>query len=336
MKTQEQKKPNFIAGIILLILLVAGGWYGYTWYVNNSEYVSTDDAKIDNDQVSVSAKIMGRIYSLAADEGDKIEAGQPLVELDKTDILNGIRQAEAALASAQANLNTVKAGNRPQQIATAQAQVTQAQVAYNVAKKNFDRMSSLYNQNLISKQQLEGAEDQLTLAGAGLNTAKNSLSITSEGSTKEQIAAAEAGVNMAEAGLQTAKSQLQNTVIAAPISGIIAKRAVLPGEIVQPGQAIFTVNDLKHIWVTANFEETKIRLVHPGQIAEVTVDAYPNRIFKGRVVQMGADIVPPPLSIGDSTKTTQKVPVKINFGDISGAKVLVPGLSVEVKIKVKD
>lgn len=335
MKTEESQKTNLVAGVILLVIAVAGAWFGYYWYDNYIMHVYTDDAAIDNNHVSVSAKITGRVSQLTADEGDTIKDGQLLVQLDQTDILNGIHQAEAALASAQANLNTVKAGSRPQQIAMAQALVNQAQVNYDVVKKNHERMNGLYVQNLISKQQMEMAEDQLAQASTGLNTAKNSLSMAEEGSTKEQIAAAEAGVSVAEAGLQTAKSQLRNTIINAPISGVIAKRSVLPGEVVQPGQAIFIINDLKHIWVTANFEETKIRMVHLGQSADIMIDAYPNRVFKGHIVQVGADIVPPPLSIGDSTKTTQKIPVKIRFDQASDLKLFVPGMSVEIRIGVK-
>jgi membrane fusion protein (multidrug efflux system) len=105
--------------------------------------------------------------------------------------------------------------------------------------------------------------------------------------------------------------------------------------VVQTGQAIYIITDLSHVWVTANFEETKIRLIHPNIEADITIDAYPNRVFPGKVIQVGTDIVPPPLSIGDSTKTTQKIPVKIKFDDPSVNRILTPGMSVEVKIRVK-
>ena len=298
MNTGEAQKTNLIAGIVIFVLVVAGACFGYYWYDNYVLHVYTDDAAIDSNHVSVSAKIMGRVYRLAADEGDKVEAGQLLVELDKTDLKAQEAQSVAAINTARENLILAK-------------------VNISKAQADFNRTKRLFDEGLISKEQFDHAANALEAANA-------------------QSAIVQSQIDSAKAQLGVIETQLANTRIFAPISGVIAKRAVLPGEVVQPGQAIFTVNDLKHIWVTANFEETKIRLVHTGQTAEIFVDAYPYRVFKGRVVQVGADIVPPPLSIGDSTKTTQKIPVKILFDRPSDLKLFVPGMSVEVKIGVKQ
>lgn len=336
--TAPKSKNRFFIPIIFLLVVVGSGfWY---WNTFMRGYITTDDALVDSYQSTISPKILGKVSVLAAKEGDFVKAGQLLVQLDQTDILNSAHQAEATLVSSQAKLNTSKAGSRSQQIATAQAQVNQTQVAYDLAKKNYERMSSLYSQNLISKQQAEIAENQLAQAEAGLNAAKNTLSMVEEGSTKEQIAEAEAGVIVAEAGLQTAKGQLLNTVIKAPFDGVISKRWVMPGDVVQPSQPIFSLFDIKNVWITADFEETKLSSLHVGQIVEILVDAYPGVKFAGHVKELGTStasqfsLIPANNASGNFTKVTQRVPIKIAIDTHIPSKPLLPGMSVEVKVKV--
>ncbi len=296
MKTGEQKRPVFISVIILALLIIAGiGYLGY--WVIFSNYIATDNASIDGDHVSVSAKMMGRVKNLLVNEGDKVEAGQLLVQLDDTDLLAQEFHLSASVKSAGQNLILAK-------------------VNLDRTKEDFARIKTLSDTGNVTKEQYDHAAKSVDAA-------------------KAQYSIAQSQIDAANAQLGVIRTQLLNTKIIAPISGVVAKRLVMPGEVVQPGQAIFTINDLSHIWVTANFEETKIRLIHPGEPVDITVDAYPNYPFKGRVKQIAAAIVPPPFSIGESAKTTQKIPVKIALNKIPDSKVLLPGMSVEVKIKVK-
>jgi membrane fusion protein, multidrug efflux system len=295
MKTEERKKPMLVAGIILAILIIAGiGFLGYLFVFSN--YIGTDNASIDGDHVSISAKMMGRIKSLSVNEGAKVEAGQLLVQLDDTDLRAQEAQSTAALNSARQNLVLTK-------------------VNLDRMREDFERTKTLLDTGNTTQEQYDHAVKSLATANA-------------------QYSIAQAQIDTANAQLGVIETQLLNTKIIAPISGVITKRLVMPGEVAQPGQAIFTINDLNHIWVTANFEETKIRLIHPGEPVDITVDAYPHYPFKGRVIQVADAIVPPPFSIGESTKTIQKIPVKILFTRIPASKILLPGMSVEVKIKV--
>ena len=123
-----------------------------------------------------------------------------------------------------------------------------------------------------------------------------------------------------------------NTRINSPIAGVVAKKSMMQGDVVQPGQTIYTINDLDRVWVTANFEETKIGRIELGAPVEVDVDAFKGRTFTGKVELIGAGIVAPPFSIGDFTKTTQRVPVRIS---IDNGQSFIPGLSVEVKVRTK-
>jgi membrane fusion protein (multidrug efflux system) len=182
-------------------------------------------------------------------------------------------------------------------------------------KNDFTRVASVYKSGNSTPEQYDHA-------AKALDTAKIQYSI------------AEAQIETAKAQLGVIETQLGNMKITAPIAGIIAKRNYSIGEVVQPGQSIFLINNLEDVWVIANFEETKIRMIRVGTQADINVDAYPNIRFKGKVEQVSAAIVPPPFSIGESTKTTQKIPVKIIFNAVPEGARLMPGMSVEVTIKV--
>jgi membrane fusion protein (multidrug efflux system) len=295
MKTEEHKKPMVYSWIILVVLLIAGlGYLGYMLFF--SQYVSTDDAAVEGNHASISAKMMGRVKNLFVDEGAIVTVGQALVQLDDTDLRAQENQAIASLNYAGKNL-------------------TLAKVNLERTQADFERVKTLMDTGNATKEQYDHAAKALD-------------------ASKVQYSIAQAQVETAKAQLGIIETQLLNTQIIAPISGTIAKKSVNPGEVVQPGQAIMSVNNLKEVWVIANFEETKIRLIHPDEPVDIKVDAYPGHTFKGKVLQVSAAIVPPPFSIGESTKTTQKIPVKIQFLNIPDSVSLLPGMSVEVNIKV--
>jgi membrane fusion protein, multidrug efflux system len=294
---KEQKKPVFIAGILLAVLIAIGLIVGIIWLFNYYSFISTDDSAIEGNKVSVSSKIMGRVKNLLVDEGAKVQEGQLLVELDDTDILAQKAQSEASLKLSEENMNLSK-------------------VNLDKTQRDFERTKSLFNSGATTKEQYDHAEDSLKTA-------------------KVQYSISEAQMNISRSQLDVLNTQLANTRIQSPTVGVISKKSIMQGEIAQPSQSIFTITDLKNIWITANFEETKIRLVSLNQPVEINVDAYPGYKFKGHVSQIGSAIVPPPFSIGETTKTTQKIPIKVLFNDIPESKILLPGMSVEVKIKVR-
>jgi membrane fusion protein (multidrug efflux system) len=295
-KVEDHKKPVLLGKIVLVVILIIGIG-GLFYWINSLKYVYTDDAAIDGDHVSISAKISGRISNLLVDEGAKVEAGQLLVQLDDTSLRASQLQSVTAINSAKQNLILAK-------------------VNLDKAQEDFDRTKTMFEAGNASKQQYDHDANAVEAA-------------------KVSSSYCQAQIEYSKAQLGVVESQLIDTKITASIPGIIAKRFFLPGEVVQPGQAIFTLNNLNHIWVTANYEETKIRLVHPNESVEVSIDAYPWHTFKGKVIQVSAGVEPPPFQISDSTKTTQKIPVKILLDPVPASMPLVPGMSVEAKIKVK-
>ncbi len=294
-KKKGRKAPIIIGGLILVVLFGAGITLGALWIVDSINYVSTDNASIAGNQGNVSSQILGRIKSVTVEQGTEVEAGQLLVLLDDVDLRAQEAQATSSLDYARKNLAL-------------------AGVNLKKTKDDFDRAEKVFKAG-------GGTQEQHNHAASALETANAEYSI------------AQTEIDIARAKLGVIETQLLNTRIVAPISGTIAKKPLMPGELVQPGQTIISISDLKNIWVIANFEETKIDRIKLNAPVDITVDAYSSYQFKGRVVLISAAIVPPPFSIGEFTKTTQRIPVKIEFTDVPEGMVLLPGMSVEVKIK---
>jgi membrane fusion protein (multidrug efflux system) len=299
---------RFSVLIPILVLLAAGiGGFRY-WYVNVRGIVSTDDAFLDGDRVSVSAKMLGRIVELRTDEGDTVQAGDLLIRLDDTDLRAERSQAEANLAYAEENTKL-------------------AAVEVQKAEDDFNRARTQFQRNVIPQEQYDHARLAVDAADA-----------------HQRIAQAQ--VRTARARLPVLDAQLANTQVVAPLTGIVARRWVLTGDVVQPGQPMFVIYSLDTLWITANFEETKIRHLHPGDSVGVSVDAYPDHDFVGRVRWIGAaaasqfSLIPPNNASGNFTKVTQRVPVRIaleRVGAAAGDSVkLVPGMSVEVRIRKQE
>lgn len=290
---EEHHRTVFFSRIILLVLILAAIG-GSCNLVYYLGYVRTDEASVDGVQVTVSSKMLGRIRELFVDEGTAVKAGQIIAILSDNDLRTQENQFKTGLIAAQKNVVLVTVGLKK-------------------AQADFERANIQYKDGCISKEQYENSQSALE-------------------TTQAQYSIALAQVNNTRAQLEVIRTELLNTKIYAPIPGIIAKRSVRAGEIVQPGQAIVAINNLGEIWITANFEETEIWRLKVKQLAKISVDAYPFDTLYGHVVQIGAGIVPPPFMVGD-TKTTQKLPVRILLKHVPRSIRLVPGMSVEVKIK---
>jgi membrane fusion protein (multidrug efflux system) len=299
------KNVKLVIPLFLVVMVVA--IFSWRYYINQRDFVSTDDAYIDGNRVSVSSKILGRIDQLSADEGDTVRQGQILVRLDDSDLRAQEKQTSAALTFAKENIQVSK-------------------VSFDKAQTDFQRAAAQFRENIIPKEQFDHAQNELEAAKARLNMAY------------AQVATAQAQLGVVE-------TQLKNTIIEAPMSGVISKRWVLAGDVVQPGQSIFSVYDVKNIWVTANLEETNLAALKVGDKAEIDVDTYPGHKFSGTILLLGSNtasqfsLIPPNNASGNFTKVTQRVPVKFSItqedtGNVTRASLL-PGMSVEVRVKVR-
>jgi membrane fusion protein (multidrug efflux system) len=294
--------------IPVVILILVAGLIAVYWYLYLRDYVSTDDAFIDGDAITVSSKVLGRITLLNADEGDTVTQGQLLVQLDDSDLKAQEAQAQAALEYVRQNVPVAK-------------------INLDRAQEDFDRATFQYNNKVSTREQFDHSRKALEMAQA-------------------QYKVALSQVNASSAQLDVIETQLGNTRVVAPLSGVVARKWVVGGDIVQPGQPIFTVYDLNRVWVTAYLEETRLGVIRLGDQVSISVDAHRGREFSGTVTLIGAaaasrfSLIPPNNASGNFTKVTQRIPVKISIEathpDAAGERIaLLPGMSVEVKIRVK-
>ena len=274
------------------------------WWFGRS-HVSTDNAQVDGHIVPVLGKVGGYVAEVRIDENKAVKAGDTLVVLDDRDFRARLAQTDADLA---ALLATVSSRTR---VGQADAAVAQAQANALKATADLARIEPLAAQNVVSQQQLDGARAAAAAAAA-------------------QLASAQAAL------------QLSYTRIITPSAGVVSKKAVELGQLVQPGQPLMTVVPLEDVWVTANLKETETADVTPGDSADITVDAYKGVHFRGHVESLspatGAkfSLLPPDNATGNFTKVVQRIPVRIHLdGPVDPRHVLRPGMSVVATIKTR-
>jgi membrane fusion protein (multidrug efflux system) len=332
MKEESNKKRLrvYIPLAIVIIIVLTGAWY---WYRDYSMYITSDDAHVDADNVSVGAKIMGRLSSVYANEGDRVKQGMLLADLDSTDLVAQRNQTLALRAQAQANM-------------------IQAEVKYNSDQKGIkvleisldrasDDMARAKNQSeggVITPEQFDHIKKTYETASAQLEAAKALLLVS-----KSMISSASASLETSNAQVKVLDTQLKNTKLYAPADGVIAKRWLLPGDVVQAGQSVFTITISKNLWIVTYLEETKISEIHPGQSVRFTIDAFSGIKFSGKIFLVGSStasvfsLIPANNAAGNFTKVTQRIPVRIsidnsdNNKEISSFNIL-SGMSVVIKI----
>ncbi|MDU2063627.1 MAG: HlyD family secretion protein [Sporomusaceae bacterium] len=331
----NNRQMAFVASLLIVIALIGGAW----WWVRSSRIVATDDARVKGTIVAVSAKVNGRIAKVLVKEGDPVKAGQTIASLETAEFEMQVEQAEANLAMAQAKLAALQAGNRPQEVAQANANVLQTLASLENYRKNSERDEALYAQGAISVQQRDASKTAYEVAKAQHSAANEQYSLSAEGARKEDIMLAQAQVKQAQAALKNAQIQLADTQIKAPVDGVVGLKSVEDGEIIVYGQQLFSISDLADVWIGANIEETYIGKVQVGQAVDFTIDAYPGKEFTGHVSEVGPAagsqfaLLPTENSSANFTKVTQRLPIKIK-ADASDS-VLKPGMSALITIKVR-
>jgi len=332
MKSDEKKKGfgRYIPLILVVVaVLVATGF----WYKEYSRYLTTDDAHIDTEMVSVSSKILGRISNLYVNEGDLVKLGQVVAELDSTDLLAQHNQALALKNQAQANVIQAEAKYKFDKVSINVLKINLAR-----AKEDLDRAKAQFDGGVLTREQFDHIKKAYETVDAQLEAANYQLNVS-----QAQIASASSTVDYAQSQISVVETQLKNTRLVAPFDGVVGKRWLLPGDITQPGQAILTLTDSRNLWVSVYIEETKIAQIHIGQAARFTLDAIPGTVFRGKIISIGSNtagqfsLIPASNASGNFTKITQRVPLKIsiegteNHTDLATHNLL-SGMSVSVKI----
>jgi membrane fusion protein (multidrug efflux system) len=303
-----------ICAIVLLIVCTVGG---LLWWLHARHYETSDDAFIDVHMVHIAPQVPGRVKLVLVNDNQEVHQGDPLIEIDPSDYQAQLDQAVAAQSIADADLEQAHA-----EIAVAEANATNAQ-------QQLDRNQQLIKNQLISHQQIDTYVAQARSTAASLDAARK----------KENAEAA--NVKNAVAKTEQAQLNLSYTRIIAPEDSHVAQKNVTVGDYVQVGQNIMSLVPL-NVWVTANFKETQLDHMQPGQPVNIEIDAYPGIKFHGHVdsVQRGGggafSLLPPENATGNYVKIVQRVPVKIVFDSPVDPKYyLGPGMSVVPTVTVR-
>jgi HlyD family secretion protein len=278
--------------------------------------------KIDaKNQAAVTTKISARVARIFVDVGSQVKQGEPVIILETNEIQAQVNQAEAAVLTAQANLNNTLAGSRPEQITQAQAALDSAQKSYDNSKNNFTRMQDIYKIGGVSRQQFETAQTQLASAEAQYKSAKDQLEMLKQGATKETVAILEKQVQQARASLEVTKTQLDNGTIVAPLSGTVTAKNINAGELASPGATLISIVNDEDLYVNAYLPASMVGQIKQGQQVIIKVSEIPEKKFDGEITVMNAVI----------NSLSKNILVKVAFEIPDPA--LKPGMFAEIALK---
>ena len=341
-------KRRFVLPIVGVLVLLGAIWAVKQWTYGRS-HASTDDAAVDGHLIPVLAKVSGYVEAVSANDNDHVNANSVVVRIDQSEYKTRLAQADADLAAARASAGTSGGGGQAQAVvqqasgqrASLDAQITAAKANETKAKQDLRRMEDLAAKQVVSKMQLDGARAAAEAASANVVALERQQSAA--GGT---VAGAEAGVRLANARLLAAQAardnaalQLSYTNVTAPAAGIVSKKQVEPGQLVQAGQPLYTIVADTGVFITANFKETQLAEIRVGQPVEIEVDAYHGATALGCVESVSAAtgskfaLLPPDNATGNFTKVVQRIPVRIKVKQGLGAdRPMRPGMSANIHV----
>jgi membrane fusion protein, multidrug efflux system len=328
----------FVTGAVLFLVAALGLYF----YVPGFWQVSTDDAYVNAHVVSVVPKVAAYVSKLHVNDNSKVARDDLLLELDPRDFKVAVDMANADLKSVQANASNIEAQIKEQQaiVTESQSAVDGDQAVLNFAQEQLDRYKSLASTGSGTVERLQQAESDVGQRRAAWqhDVAALDAARAHQGVLQTQLLQAKAAIERQQAALAQARLNLSYTQIRATEAGSVANKTAEAGNYVQPGQTLFSIVP-DTLYITANFKETQLTDVRPGQRATIRVDAFPGLRLEGRVdsLQRGTGsqfaLLPPENATGNFVKVVQRVPVKITF-DNPGEPLrwISPGMSVEAKI----
>ncbi|AFN74183.1 secretion protein HlyD [Melioribacter roseus P3M-2] len=295
----------------IFILLLAVFLYGCN---ENGKNSIVESGTIESTEALISSQVSGRIIDLLKDEGERVKRGDTLCIIDTTSYKLQLNQAEAALKIAEAQLSLLKNGARKEDIKQAEEVLKQAAANFNSAKTDFERIKNLFDTGAVNKKQLDDAETRYQIMAAQYNSAKENLTKLKNITRPEEIKQAEANVEKARASVDLLKKSLNDCFVVSPIDGFVVKKFIEKGETVTMLSALFKVSDLSKVKMSVYIPETDLPKIKLGQKVDVTVDAYPDRTFEGRIIYISpeAEFTPKNIQTRDErTKLVFEVKIEI-------------------------
>jgi membrane fusion protein (multidrug efflux system) len=340
----KKKRRRFLvpAIVVAILALVTSGTL---YYLHARHFETTDDAFIEGHVIAISPRIAGQVQQVLVNDNDHVAKGQVLATIDPRDFDAKLAEAKASLEAAQGRLSESRThvSALEAQVAKANADLEAQQSAADLARQDAARYENLAP-GAASAQERSRVQSVAKTAQANLDAAKAALSAATAqlANGQSQVKTAEAEAAQAQTIVEQAQLNRSYATITAPESGRVTRKSVEAGAYVQVGQALLTIVP-EDVWITANFKETQLDDMRPGQPVKIEVDAYPQHDFTGRIdsIQAGTgsrfSMLPPENATGNYVKVVQRVPVKFVFDHLptDSALVLAPGMSVEPKVKVR-
>ena len=354
----KKRSKTFL--IVLIVLVVGGGAFGISKYMYAMHHETTDDAQIDANINPVIPKISGYVTEVRVKENQRVKKGDTLLLLDPRELKIKLDEAEAALVTTQSNLSSAKATTAASQanVATSQVAVGAIDAQIEAAKVNvwrttqdYNRYANLVQDHSVTQQQYEQAvaaketaEKQLqVLQQQKLQASKQTNAVASQSSaTSTQIGVVNSTIKQRQVDVENAQLYLSYTVITAPADGIVSKVNVQEGQLLQAGQATFSIVQDNEVWVTANFKETQYDDLKVGQKVTVEIDAFPGHEFEAVIASFSPAtgsrfaLLPADNASGNFVKTVQRLPVRIEFTNKQDSLVnqLKPGMNAYVDVHI--
>jgi membrane fusion protein (multidrug efflux system) len=307
-----QRKYSLLVFLVLLIMVGAGSYYWYFHHAIWSE--STDDAYISGNLVQITPETAGTVTSIAADDGDFVQKGQPMVSFDQSDALLAQENAEAGLAQTVRQVRTLFNNVEQAQAVTAERKIALQKAQADVARrKNMVKAGGLSEEELIHAQDVVSSAEK-ALAGAQQQLKSQQALVNNTTVTTHPL------VKSAISKLRQAYLEKQRTVMVAPVSGYVARRNVQVGQRVTPGATLMAIVPLEQVWVDANFKETQLTKMRIGQPVTVSADLYGDKVeYHGKVESLGIgtgsafSLLPAQNATGNWIKVVQRLPVRIQL-----------------------
>lgn len=329
-----------------LVLLVALAFLAH-WYFKGRFYESTDNAYVQGEITRISSQLGARIDNVLVEDNQHVTKGELLVHLERADFELAVERARAALATREAEREQAQSRLTQQDslIAAGQAQVVANQATFNRSQLDLNRAQALRKPGFVSEERVTTLSAESHVARSQVDKAQADLQ-----SQRQQVNALSADLKRldaqianARADLAQAELNLSRCEIRAPISGTIGQRNARNGQVVQAGAYLLSIVPDEDIWVQANFKETQIGRMHPGQRAELVFDSYPDTPIEGQVNSLFAasgaqfSLLPPDNATGNFTKVVQRIPVKLTFAADNPLHGRIrPGMSVTVTVDLRD
>ena len=350
-----------LIGLVLVVAVFFGGREIY----DRVNFVYSDDSRIEADLITVSSRVAGWVTQMDISEGSGISAGQILLAIDSRESKLRVSELDAQISGIDAEAGRLAAERQlvdkqtaslyssvRSQLEAAKVAVSSLQPQLKLVRREFHRAKSLFERKVFSRRQLDQAENarqqierQNRMAVAELNAAEAKLK--EAGAERARLAVLDGDLGILkyrkaelQAKREHQKLDLADRIIKSPVDGVVDKTFAKVGEYVTPGQRLALVHDPAKIWIEANIKETQIRELKIGQNVEVSVDAYPDTEFRGRVLTVGNAttsefaLLPSPNPSGNFTKITQRVAVRIDIEQKDG--LLRPGMMVEINIDIRN